>query len=271
MKMPAPPTNQASVNVVKFEQIVDSVYGHRTIVYGPGGVGKSTLACLAEGPVAFVDADESLGRLKSQLLANNIPMPVRIPAHDYTSLRSALQASGYDKIKTVVLDTWEPVHIWIIADVLRSHNAKSIEEVGGGFGKGYVAAYERSLCVLSDLDKHARAGRNVIIIMHDVAQKVPNPAGQDFLRWEPNAQHTTQASTRYRMKAWADHVLFLTYDAFVEKQAGDTKGQKVGKAKGVGERILHTAEMPHFMGKSRTTSESFTIELGASPWSEIFK
>lgn len=270
--MPAPPTKQASSNVVKFEQILDSVYGHRTLLYGPGGVGKSTLACLAPGPVAFVDADESLERLKSQLVANNIPIPVRIPANDYATLLGNLQASGYDKIKSVVLDTWAPAQIWLIAETLRANgNVKSIEAVGGGFGKGYVAAYERFLPVLSALDRHARAGRNVIIIAHDLAQKVPNPAGQDFLRWEPNMMHTNNASMRYRAKEWCDHVLFFTHDSVVNKQAGDEKGQKVGKAQDVGTRTLYTSEMPYFMAKSRTTSQNFEIDLGANPWPEIFK
>ncbi|MCK4626278.1 MAG: AAA family ATPase [Phycisphaerae bacterium] len=34
--------------------------GHRIGLFGPGGVGKTTLAATAPGPVAFIDLDDSL-------------------------------------------------------------------------------------------------------------------------------------------------------------------------------------------------------------------
>lgn len=255
--------------------MLDSVYGHRCVIYGPGGIGKSTLACLAPGPVAFVDADESLEKLKPSLIAAGIPVPVKIRATDYTSLRSMTQASGYEKIKSVVYDTWPPIENWVVAEALRTvkkengQPAHFIEDYG--FGKGFRFAYDKFLPLLSDWDKHVRAGRNVIIIAHDITMKVPNPGGLDFLRWEPNMQHTDKASIRYRMKEWSDHVLFLGYDINVDKAAGDAQGRKAGKATGAGSRSLYTAEQAHFMAKSRTTQETFDIGLGTNPWPLIFK
>lgn len=273
--LPTPPNRTSQAGQVLFEQVLDSVYGHRAVLYGPGGIGKSTLACMAPGPVAFIDADESLEKLKPSLMAAGIPIPVKVPVKGYQPMREALGSSGWDKIKTIVMDTWPPIEGWVVAETLRAVKkdnnmpAHGIEDYG--FGKGYRYAYERFLPLLSDIDIHIRAGRNVIIIAHDSMTKVPNPAGQDFIRWEPNMMHTNGASMRLRAKEWSDHVLFFSYDINVEKQAGDRQGVKVGKATGGGARILYTAEQPHFMAKSRTTQQAFSIEIGQNPWPEIFK
>lgn len=271
-KMPPPPP--ANREAVQFEKVLDATYGHRAILYGPGGVGKSTLACSAPGPVVFADVDESLEKLKPQLIAQGIPVPMKLPAKDWKSLRAGLQAGGYEKVKSIVLDTWAPVEKWCIDHTLEmfkidNKSAVSVEEYG--YGKGYRYVFEVFQGLLGDLDAHVRAGRNVIIVCHDDVCKIPNPAGQDFIRWEPKMQHTDKASLRYRAKEWSDHCLFLSYDVEVQKQAGDKQGVKAGRALGSATRTLRTAELPHFMAKSRTTSDSFDIELGQFDWTQIFK
>lgn len=268
-----PPRSDGSRPKAVFEDVLDSVYGHRVVLYGPGGVGKSTLACMMEGETAFVDADESLEKLKRQLTAQGIKIPKKVKATNWTTLRAQLQSPGWDKVRNIVLDTWAPIELWCLQNTLANvkkdggSQAASVEDYG--YGKGYRHLYDTFLRILGDLDAHVRAGRNVIIVAHDETCKIPNPAGQDFLRWEPKMQHTEKASIRYRMKEWADHVLFLCYDTDVMKVAGDGDGRKIGKAKGQGTRSLYTAEQPHFMAKSRTTCEKFDVELGASPWGEI--
>jgi hypothetical protein len=272
---PKPPANQQSSNVVRFEKVLDSKYGHRAILYGTGGIGKSTLACLAPGPVAFVDADESLEKLKPQLLEAGIPVPVKIPAKSWAELRSMTQSSGYDGIKTIVYDVWTPIQQWMekhtLLTVKKDNNsvASSIEDYG--YGKGYKYNFDTFSPLLGDMDAHIRAGRNIIILAHDDAVKVPNPGGMDFLRWEPAMQNTPAASIRKRMCGWADHVLYLAYDINVEKASGDDKGRKAGRATGVGFRTLYTAEMPHYLAKSRTTNKEYSIMHNESPWAEIIK
>jgi hypothetical protein len=269
-----PPVIQNAKAVIKFESVNDSVYGYRIVLYGPGGIGKSTLSCLAPGQVAFVDADESLEKLKPQLKANGIPIPVKVPVKDWQSLRSGLQSGGYEKIKTIVLDTWGQIEPWMMRFVLSSNliggkKATSIEDYG--YGKGYRHMFDEFGRLLGDLDAHIRAGRNVIIVMHDETKKVPNPAGLDFLRWEPKAQDSGSASIKLKLKEWADQVLFVHYEVSIESAPGDKQNLKAGRANGVGFRTMETQEMPHFMAKSRTTSQPISIDHGVSPWEEILK
>lgn len=269
--LPPPPPSQIG-QPIKFATIQQRK-GHRVVLYGTGGIGKTTLACLAAGKSAFVDADESLSVLAGQLKALEVEAPAIVPANDYKSLRSALRSPGWNGIQNVVLDTITKIEEWCVEHTLktikteRDRQAEGIEDYG--YGKGYQYVFETFLNLLAELDAHVRAGRNVFLIAHDCASNVPNPDGADWIRYEPRLQHPAsgKASIRYRLKEWADHVLFLGYDVDVTKE----KGQRSAKAKGVGTRTLYTAELPWFMAKSRTTTESFSIQHGEFDWSAIIK
>jgi hypothetical protein len=270
--LPPPPASQVSTSRVVFQAVGRSTMGHRTVIYGTGGIGKSTLTCQAPGKCAFVDAEESLGKLKSQLESASVPVPVLIPAHDWLSLRAALSAEGYDGIKNVIIDTGTKIEEWCIAHTLKTvRNDKNllcskIEDFG--YGKGYRYVYDTFLPLLGDLDRHARAGRNVFIVCHDDAKVVPNPSGLDWLRWEPKMQDSKGCSIRYKLKEWSDHTLFYAYEVEVDDQGN--KKARTGKGKGSGSRVIYTAELPHFMAKSRTTSETILVD-GSDVWSQILK
>lgn len=254
---------------MQFSSVTGKNRGQRIEIYGPGGIGKTTLSCLiSPGKTAFVDADESLAVLESQLKDLSIEIPKIIPATDWASLRANLNASGYDGIETIVLDTATKLEEWCVAHTLKTvkhekgHYVGSIE--GYGFGKGYQFVFDTWITLLADLDAHVRQGRNVVLIAHDCVSNVPNPKGEDWLRYEPRLQSpsTGKASIRHRVKEWADHVLFLGYDVEVGED---------GKGKGQGTRSLYTSELPFCMAKSRTTNERIDIIHGESPWDKIIK
>jgi len=270
-KMPAPPVPVATVSrkAVQFGS-VSSGSGHRVVVYGPGGIGKTTLAAQLPGPVAFVDLDESLPRLRGQLeesgrMANIMPVA---GIHDWQTLREVLQADGWDKVRSIVIDTGTKAEELAVAYTLEhtlqdSKRATNIE--GYGFGKGFGYVFDTFLPLLGDLDRHARAGRNVVMVCHDCTSTVPNPAGEDWLRYEPRLQSPAsgKASIRLRVREWADHVLFVGYDVDVNKD---------GKGRGAGTRTLYAAELPHCMAKSRTTQETMPLgEDGAAVWAAVIR
>lgn len=261
---PTPPAVQQSSSVVTFAPVQPGKKGHRILLYGTGGIGKTSLACLAPGPVAFVDADESLEILCQQIECK----PVRVPVSDFKSLRDALKSSGWDNVKTIVLDTATKIEEWAVAETLRTvkhekgHPVQSVEDYG--FGKGFQFVFDTFLPLLADLDRHVREGRNVILIAHDCTSNVPNPTGEDWLRYEPRLQAPAsgKASIRARLKEWCDHVLFLGYDVVVAKD---------GKAQGSGTRTLHASELPHCMAKSRTFAGTVDVVNGESPWENFIK
>lgn len=238
---------------VSFGEIAKGV-GHRIVLYGPGGIGKTTLAATAPGPVAFFDLDESLPRLAGQLDGLDV-RPVA-SGGDWQAIRDALHAPGWDAIKTIVIDSAtkaeELAVAWTCANVPHE-KGKAITGIENfGFGKGYQHVFDTFLALLGDLDQHVRAGRNVLLVCHECTTNVPNPTGEDWLRWEPRLQSPSsgKASIRLRVKEWADHVLFVGYDVEVEE----------GKGKGSGTRTVWPVELPHCMAKSRTIAEP--MELG---------
>lgn len=250
---------------------VSTAPGHRIVLYGPGGIGKTTLAAQLPGPVAFFDLDESLSRLKSQLEAKGLMQNIQ-PVEGVTTwpdLRAALQSEGWDKIKTIVIDTGTKAEELAIAHTLgtvrKEQGAVALNIEDYGYGKGYTHVFDTFLPLLADLDRHCRAGRHVAVICHDCTSTVPNPAGEDWLRYEPRLQspNSGKASIRLRVREWADHVLFMGYDLNVTKE---------GKGRGAGTKTIYTAELPHFMAKSRTCQQAIPVgEDGKAVWSEIIK
>ena len=263
---PAPPSRPSRGPSVRFGPI-QSKSGHRVVIFGPGGVGKTTIAALAPGPVAFFDLDESLGRLASQL-----PGDVKVQVVDceqaWEPLRLTLRSDGWDSIRTIVIDSAtkaeELAVLWTLANIPHEKEGVVIRRLEDyGYGKGFQHTYETFLGLLVDLDVHARAGRNVILVSHDTTATVPNPAGEDWLRYEPRLQHTAsgKASIRLRTKEWADHLLFLGYDIDV----------KDGRGKGSGTRTIWPVERPHCMAKSRTLAEPIPFERhDRSLWEAMF-
>jgi len=244
--------------------------GHRIVLYGPGGIGKTTLAAIAPGPVAFFDLDDSLGVLAGQLPDVDV-RPVS-GASTWQDIRGALHAPGWDApsgggggIKTIVIDSAtraeELATDWVIANVPHDQNRRIERVEDYGYGKGYRHIYDTFLTLLADLDAHVRAGRNVILVAHEATEKHPNPQGEDWLRSEPRLQHTSKNSIRERARDWCDHLLFVGYDVEV----------KDGRGRSSGTRTLWPTEQPHCMAKSRTLADPVeVIKHDATIWNLIF-
>ena len=245
--------------------------GHRTVLYGPGGLGKTTAAATAPGPVAFFDLDDSLPRLRNSFQESGLNLDVRQVdgISTWQDIRDALHAPGWDEIRTIVIDSATRAEELAVAHTLATvpHERKDvvirrIEDYG--FGKGYQHTYETFLTLLGDLDQHTRAGRHVILICHDCCNTVPNPSGEDWLRYEPRLQSPSsgKAAIRLRVREWADHVLFMGYDVDVRN----------GKGTGSGTRTVYPCELPHCMAKSRTIATPLPLmKFDQSLWNQLLK
>lgn len=230
----------------------------RIVLYGPGGCGKSSLAALAPNP-GFLDIEEGTRHLDVKRVEN---------LHSFADLRTILQSDALDGLETVVVDSATKAEELALAHTLltvrheKGHQVDNIE--GYGFGKGYTHLYDTFLLLLADLDRQVRKGRNVILIAHDCVDNVPNPMGEDFIRFEPHLQRpkSGKASIRNRVVQWADHVLYLGYDVVTED----------GKGKGGGTRTIYPVERPTHIAKSRTLADpvEFTGPEDGRVWGLIF-
>ena len=209
----------------------------RIVLYGTGGIGKTSLAALAPNPV-FLDLEHGTEELDVQ----------RIQLDGWDDLRACLQSDKLEGFSTVVIDggtkAQELAEAHTIATVPheKGHRINRIEDYG--FGKGLSHVYETYLLLLQDLDTQVRRGRNVILIAHDCISEFPNPSGDNFIRYEPHLQapKSGKASIRNRVIQWASHVLFVGYDVAATRE---------GKGVGSGTRTIHTCEMPTHVAKTR--------------------
>lgn len=234
--------------------------GLKTGIYGPGGIGKTSLAAMAPGPVVFFDLDRSLGVL-------DLDVDIIEDIHTWADLRSALQGDGWDGVRTIVIDSVTKAEEMAIAHTLetvRHEKGTLVTSIEGyGFGKGFQHVFDTFLPLLADLDRHVMAGRNVILIAHDCTETVPNPAGDDYIRYEPRLQSpkSGKASIRHRFREEMDNLWFIGYDVI----AKDNKGV------GSGTRTIYPTEQPHCMAKSRTIQEPIEYIPGIDPvWHLVF-
>ena len=206
--------------------------GAKVVIYGPGGVGKTELASLAAeanaGPVLFIDLEDGTDHLDV----------ARVKVDDWSDMRTiTADPTQLDGFGMVVIDSLTKAEELAVAFVVATvphdtgGNVSSIE--GFGFGKGYVHVYEQFVLLAADLDRIARSGIDVVLICHECVANVPNPEGVDWIRYEPRLQSPAsgKSSIRHRVKEWADHVLFVSFDAVVSKD---------GKATGSGTRTTGT-------------------------------
>ena len=240
--------------------------GHRVGLFGPGGIGKTTLAATAPGPVAFIDLDDSLPILKPSLGELDIRRVAGITT--WQGIQDALHLEGWDDIRTIVIDSAtkaeELAMEWTLRNVKHERDGVVIRRIEDyGFGKGYQHLYETFLPLLGDLDQHVRAGRNVVLIMHDCTASVPNPQGDDYLRFEPRLQNPSsgKASIRLRVREWLDHLLYVGYDLVVGKD---------GVAKGHGSRTIYPQETAWCMAKSRSLADQIALtQFDTTLWTQL--
>ena len=104
----------------------------------------------------------------------------------------------------------------------------------------------------------------MILICHDCTATVPNPGGDDWLRFEPRLQSPSsgKSSIRLRVREWADHVLFVGYDLAVKDGKGDPRTGST--------RTIYPVERPHCMAKSRTLCEPLALKkFDATLWTNL--
>lgn len=240
---------------------------HKIGIYGKGGAGKTSLARLTSAVglrTVFIDleggtADQDAHRIEHVETWDNL----RSVLHD-TALLDPFDCIAIDSLTKAE----EMAAAWTLANVPndKGQYVKNIKKYGWADGDSYV--YDTFLGILADLDVLAKT-KNIIVIMHACEDKTANPAGLDYLSWQPRLQKAAKGDIRSKVKEWLDHLLFIEMEHIIA-DPNDAK-IKVGKAIGDCTRIIHSTELPHAWAKSRTLREDVTfIENDPAIWKTLF-
>lgn len=224
----------------------------RIVVYGPEGIGKSTLAASAPAPL-FLDTEMGTGQLDVDRLnidcLDNISFTINellINPHEY---------------KTVVLDTAD--NLWrLCADYVCAENKWSDIEKPG-FGKGYAMASDRFRLMLGMFDRLIASGVNVVVVSHAKVDKVNPPDNAEYSKYciKVAAPAKQAEASREFLKEWCDCLLFCNFDMTVDS----SKGKAVGKSK----RVVNTVPAPAWEAKNRYNLPE-TMEMTAETMQAIF-
>lgn len=204
----------------------------KVVIYGPEGIGKSTLASNFPNPV-FIDTEGSTKALDV----------ARYPeVKDWMDIKAFVEDTiNTRQFSTIVIDTADWAERFCIRAVCAKQKVTGIEDIP--YGKGYTYVMEEFASLLDLCNKAIAAGINVIFTAHAQMRKFEQPDELGaYDRWEMKLSKKTAPL----LKEWADMVLFCNYKTQVMT---DSKTQSK-KAFG-GKRVMYASHHPCWDAKNR--------------------
>lgn len=212
----------------------------KVVIYGPEGIGKTTLAAQFPSPL-FIDTEDGSGHVDVARINGLTSWQMLMDAVTW------VRDFPYECGGTLVLDTADWAERLCISTVCGEHKWKGIEDAG--YGKGYTYVKERFGELLNLLSEVCDRGLNVVVTAHSQIVKFeqPDEAGA-YDRYELKL---LRKQTAPMLKEWADALLFANFKTVVISETG--KDGKVTKARAQGgrNRVLHTTHAASWDAKNR--------------------
>lgn len=221
------------------------------VIYGPAGVGKTSLANQAERPV-FIQTEDGAGELTLTTLKDGI-------FKSYDEVMSALRYlyANPDSFDTLVFDTLDHFEPLVWQAVCAKNDWDSIEQPG--YGRGYIECDKLWLAFLEALIMiRDKRNKSIILLAHEVVRQVKDPM--------------TEAYDAHELKLHKRAVAFIKEKC---DMIGLLKNRvitdvKTNKGKGGTTPTLFVRPSAAFTAKTRFTQmpPSINIELDTG-WSEV--
>ncbi len=252
------------------------------VLYGTGGIGKTTLASLAPGAI-FIDAEDRTQHVAQERevrvvngigIDGNGEFSVVQAYNDTLSVIRPVNDHIWTPGATCIIDSLTRMEDWVSEAVVAKRptttvnrqqvQVENIEDYG--WGKGYAFLYGMMVDLLAELDALARKGVNIIVICHDSVSTISDPMARgDYQRFEPRLFRARNGNNdvRSRVKEWCDHVLFYHYDINID-------GNRM--ASGGKTRTLYCHERPECLAKSWLAESSLMVQSAndSTIWDKIF-
>lgn len=226
----------------------------KVVIYGPEGVGKSTLAARFPKPL-FIDTEGGTNKMD----VARFPKPT-----SWEMLKNEVREAPATGCKTIIIDTIDWAEKLCIATICDASQKKGIEDFG--YGKGYVYEREEFGRFLDLLQSIVDGGVNVVLTAHAQIRKFEQPDELGaYDRWELKLGQKTGSQISPIVKEWADMVLFCNYKTHTVVTDKDGKKRK---AQG-GERVMYTSHNPCWDAKNRDGLPEI-LPLAYEPIAHIF-
>jgi hypothetical protein len=209
----------------------------RVLIYGPPGMGKTTLANEFPEPVFIQVEDGTPGDLE----LNSFGV--------LTSYDQVMEAIGalYQEdhgYQTVVIDSADRLEPLVWRVTCEANKWNSIEDPG--YGKGYVAADQYWRDVLEGLlALRNDRGMTTVLIAHSILERFDDPRTASYSRYDIRLHKRAQAL----IEDDADLVVFVNQDATI-KEEDSGFGKKRARADGI-QRWLYVEARPSLNAKNR--------------------
>ena len=210
----------------------------KVVIYGPEGIGKSTLASKFPGSL-FTDTEA--GTQHMDVRRTDTPT-------SWTMLLEIVKAvrDTPGVCQTYILDTADWAEMLCVKHITAGARVDSIESFA--YGKGYVYLQEEFGRLLNLLNELVARGIHVVITAHAKMRKFEQPDEMGaYDRWEMKLSKQVGPL----LKEWCDLLLFANYKTLVVATDVDKKGKaKNHKGQG-GKRVMYTTHHPCWDAKNR--------------------
>lgn len=268
---------KAAMARTPFEEADEASQGSFVIVYGPPGIGKTSLCAHSPSP-AFLITDDDTGIIKLKQMGavpSDIFVMKPVPAsYSNEEIPSGTGSEGWEyaiemvemfaeedhPYKTLVLDSGSGLQTHSFqhcASMLFGGDINSDANDGFmSFYKGYTKSAEAYWKgeLLRAVNKVKAAGRNVILICHSDTKEFRNPAGADFMKVIPDLyKHNWKFTAKM-----AEAIIYLGHSPDTE-----TDKKKQTKATDAG-RFIGVVDEGWFEAKNWHNHQD-RIEFGETP------
>ncbi len=215
----------------------------RILCYGVEGIGKSTFGSQAPKPI-FIQTEDGLDEIPCD------KFPLATNYDEVVAALTTLQREQHE-YESIVLDSLDWLERLVWDRLCAEHNAASIEQVAGGYSKGYTLAltYWREILDHLNVLRNQR-GMVVLLIAHSKVERFEDPESSPYDRYSPRLHKHAAAL----ISEWSDAVLFATRKIRTQSEdAGFNRKRTIAHAigSGGGERILRCVGGPSCVAKNR--------------------
>lgn len=217
----------------------------KVVIYGPEGIGKTTLASKFPQPI-FIDFEGGSSRMD----VDRIPRPGSLA--ELKAILDELQKDHAD-YKTLVLDTADWLEQLVINHVCADRKVKALGEVA--YGQGYNLVADVFAQLLDRLAQfQAATGMGVLFCAHAIQRKVDNPEQMStYDHWELKLSKKACPL----LKEWCDFLLFYKYETDLVKDGEKTRAVSQ-------ERVICSGHTAWYDAKSRDASLKPTIKANSA-------